>query len=109
MHSAKPNESMKLMLVGLQKKGKTTLLSRLREINESNTPPTQHFTQRVGDAPMAASLRASSGKKSKGGEWEGEEVNMLMFDSSYQSLSLSHNHTHTHTHIQSCSQQWVLT
>ena len=28
---------MKLMLVGLQKQGKTTLLTRLREINETRT------------------------------------------------------------------------
>ena len=43
---------MKLMLVGLQKQGKTTLLSRLREVNEVDTNTTT-FTERVtgGEAP----------------------------------------------------------
>lgn len=44
--SAKPNESLKLMLVGLQKMGKTTLLSRLTEVAESPLPATT-FSQRV--------------------------------------------------------------
>ena len=40
------------MLVGLQKQGKTTLLSRLREVNEVDTNTTT-FTERVtgGEAP----------------------------------------------------------
>jgi Leucine-rich repeat (LRR) protein len=42
LHDAKPYESMKLMLVGLQKQGKTTLLSRLREINEAKTAVTTY-------------------------------------------------------------------
>ena len=51
MCSAKPNESMKLMLVGYQRMGKTTLLSRLREVHEKVTPFTT-FTQRVtGEEP----------------------------------------------------------
>lgn len=50
--SAKPNESMKLMLVGYQKMGKTTLLSRLREVHEKVTPFTT-FTQRItGEEPV---------------------------------------------------------
>ncbi len=51
-YSAKPNESMKLMLVGYQKMGKTTLLSRLKEVHEKVTPFTT-FTQRVtGEEPV---------------------------------------------------------
>ena len=30
---------MKLMLVGLQKQGKTTILAHLTEVNETDTPP----------------------------------------------------------------------
>jgi small GTP-binding protein len=46
LHDAKPNESLKLMLVGLQKMGKTTLLSKLREVNESTTAAST-FNERV--------------------------------------------------------------
>ena len=65
-YSAKPNESLKLMLVGLQRMGKTTLLSRLKEVNETITSATT-FTQRVGDAPLTASLMLKGGKRNKGG------------------------------------------
>lgn len=44
--SAKQNESMKLMMVGFQKMGKTTILGRLRESHERVTPSTT-FLQRI--------------------------------------------------------------
>ena len=53
---------MKLMLVGLQKQGKTTLLSRLREVNEVDNNPTT-FTERVmgSDTPsMSTSFRPAT-------------------------------------------------
>ena len=53
--SAKPNESLKLMLVGLQRMGKTTLLSRLREVNEVHMTAST-FNERV---------RGEDGKQTK--------------------------------------------
>ena len=63
-HSAKPNESLKLMLVGLQKMGKTTLLSRLREVNESTTAAST-FNERVKGEEKE---RGGGRGKKKGGE-----------------------------------------
>ena len=63
--SAKPNQSMKLMLVGLQKQGKTTLLAHLKEKNEVRSPATT-FNQRIKGEPApsqsfgAAILRRAS-------------------------------------------------
>ena len=50
------------MLVGLQKQGKTTLLSRLREINEVKTS-VGTFNERIeGENPLiAASVKPSAG------------------------------------------------
>ena len=45
-YSAKPNQSMKLMLVGLQNRGKTSLLARLKEVNEVESNATT-FNERV--------------------------------------------------------------
>lgn len=60
-YSAKPYESMKLMLVGLQKQGKTTLLTRLREINEVRTPISTFNERKEGESMSAAvSLKPSS-------------------------------------------------
>lgn len=59
--SAKQNESMKLMMVGFQKMGKTTILSRLCECHERVTPSTT-FLQRVkGEEPAPTSR--SKGKR----------------------------------------------
>ncbi len=66
MYSAKPNESMKLMLVGLQKMGKTTLLSRLRDVSEEATPHTT-FSQRItGEEPLTASTSKRLSTRRKG-------------------------------------------
>ena len=54
--SAKPNESLKLMLVGLQKMGKTTLLSRLREVNEAQMIAST-FNERVKGVEKITSAR----------------------------------------------------
>uniref|UniRef100_A0A1X7UH02 non-specific serine/threonine protein kinase n=1 Tax=Amphimedon queenslandica TaxID=400682 RepID=A0A1X7UH02_AMPQE len=54
LHDAKPYESMKLMLVGLQKQGKTTLLTRLREINEVRTPISTFNERKEGETVSAA-------------------------------------------------------
>ena len=62
--SAKPNDSLKLMLVGLQKMGKTTLLAHLRECNEATSPATT-FTQRVGREEPTT--RSGGSRKNKGG------------------------------------------
>ena len=62
--SAKPNESLKLMLVGLQKMGKTTLLSRLREVNESTTAAST-FNERVKGEEKE---RGGGRGRKKGGE-----------------------------------------
>ena len=50
------------MLVGLQKMGKTTLLSRLTEVAESS-PPVSTFTQRV--TGTGADVLSASGALSK--------------------------------------------
>ena len=62
--SAKPNESLKLMLVGLQKMGKTTLLSKLREVNESTTAAST-FNERVKGEEKE---RGGGRGRKKGGE-----------------------------------------
>ena len=73
--SAKPNESMKLMLVGLQKMGKTTLLSRLREINEAQMVVST-FNERVkgeeGKASASRPKKKGGKKRQRQGERQGE-------------------------------------
>ena len=49
--SAKQNESMKLMMVGFQKMGKTTILSRLCECHERVTPSTTFLQRVTGEEP----------------------------------------------------------
>ncbi len=54
------------MLVGLQKMGKTTLLSRLRDVNEEATPHSI-FSQRIsGEEPLTASTTRKLSLKRKG-------------------------------------------
>jgi Leucine-rich repeat (LRR) protein len=48
LQDAQPNTSLKLMLVGFQKQGKTTLLSNLTDVNEINNTATT-FTMRTTD------------------------------------------------------------
>lgn len=47
------------MLVGFQKMGKTTLLSRLTEVAESSPSPVTTFSQRVTGTGSADNLYAS--------------------------------------------------
>ena len=66
IYSATANESLKLMLVGLQKQGKTTLLSRLTEMNEVEHLASTYSSRMSGD-PTASSYgqrptRNASGK-----------------------------------------------
>ena len=49
--SAKQNESMKLMMVGFQKMGKTTILGRLCECHERVTPSTTFLQRMAGEEP----------------------------------------------------------
>lgn len=50
---------MKLMLVGLQKMGKTTLLSRLREVNEEASQYSTFLQRVAGEDTISASGRES--------------------------------------------------
>ena len=59
--SAKQNESMKLMMVGFQKMGKTTILGRLCESHERVTPSTT-FLQRITGEEATPPTR-SKGKR----------------------------------------------
>ena len=71
--SAKPNESLKLMLVGLQRMGKTTLLFRLRELNEAHMIVST-FNERVkgeeGKAHRPKKKGGEEGGGREGGVWE---------------------------------------
>jgi hypothetical protein len=69
--SAKQNESMKLMMVGFQKMGKTTILGRLCESHERVTPSTT-FLQRITGEESTPPTR-SRGKRT------GQQIPFLGF------------------------------
>lgn len=70
---------MKLMLVGLQKQGKTTLLSRLREINEVRTPVST-FNERIeGESVTVAASVKPSGFFKKLGSRDGNNIIVKLF------------------------------
>ena len=85
--SAKPNESLKLMLVGLQRMGKTTLLSRLREVNEAQVTAST-FNERVKGEDKGKQSGFLKSRK-RGGQGLSTHT---------RAHTRTHTHTHTHTH-----------
>ena len=75
------------MLVGLQKQGKTTLLSRLREINEAKTSVAT-FNERIeGENPsVAASIKPTVGFFKKIENRDGKSIHIFIYASILHAL-----------------------
>jgi len=86
--SATANESLKLMLVGLQKRGKTTLLARLTELNEIEQVATTYNSRNSGETPAGLSNRSNR-----------NAVGMCSFNGHYTTMHVVCRCTYMHTEM----------
>ena len=84
------------MLVGLQKQGKTTLLSRLTEMNEVEHLASTYSSRMSGD-PTASSY-GQRPTRNASGKYMLLPIFMFWMDMLHVEMNLMYTHTHTHTH-----------